>query len=69
MKPGWQTTEFWVTAATNLWAMVEPGLPPLVRAVVPAVASIAYTLARAWVKRHALAAPSAPAAAVAVVEK
>lgn len=68
MKPGWQTSEFWMTAVMNVWAMVGPGLPPLARTIIPAVATAAYALARAYVKRHS--SPAAPAAVAAVtVEK
>lgn len=68
MKPGWKTTEFWVTVATNLWAAIGPDMPPLARTIIPAVATAAYAFARAYVKRHS--SPAAPAAVAAVtVEK
>ena len=54
MKPGWQTTEFWMTIATNLWAAFESGLPPLVRVIVPAAATAVYTVTRAITKAKAI---------------
>lgn len=53
MKPGWQTTEFWMSLATSIWAVVESSLPPLVRVVVPAAATAVYTIGRAITKAAA----------------
>lgn len=50
MKPGWKTTEFWVTVATSLWAMFGQSLPAAAQGVVVAVASAAYAVSRAVVK-------------------
>lgn len=64
MKPGWQTTEFGITVvtiATSIWAGFAHLLPATTQAVVVAVASSAYAIARAVTK-----AASAMAAARAV---
>jgi hypothetical protein len=50
-KPGWRTTEFWVTVATTAWSLFGHTLPPLAQAVVAAVVPAAYSIARAVAKR------------------
>lgn len=50
-KPGWQTTEFWVTVATSVWAIFGHSLPPTSQAVVVGVAQAAYAVSRALAKR------------------
>lgn len=56
MKPGWKTTEFWLTLATSLWGVFGNSLPPLAQAIIPTVATAAYTIGRAIAKM-----PVAPA--------
>jgi len=53
MKPGWKTTEFYMSIATALWGALAPALPSWAHAVVPAVASAAYAIGRAVTKRGA----------------
>jgi hypothetical protein len=53
MRPGIRTTEFWLTALTAIWGAVEPSLPPLARALVPAVAAVAYSISRGLAKHGA----------------
>lgn len=50
MKPGWKTTEFWVTLATSAWAIFGHQLPAAIQGVVVAVASAAYAVSRGVVK-------------------
>jgi hypothetical protein len=50
MKPGWQTTEFWVTIATAGWAAFGHFLPPPLQAVVVTVVPAVYTIARTVAK-------------------
>lgn len=57
MKPGWKTTEFWLSLATSAWAIFGHVLPPAAQGVVVGVATGAYALARAITKA---AAPSSP---------
>ena len=61
MKPGWKTTEFWVTLGTTLWALFGHALPPTAQALVATVVPAAYSIGRAIAK--AAAAPSSPAPA------
>lgn len=49
-KPGYKTTEFWVTLATGLWAAVGPAVPPEYQVIIPAVGSALYTVARSVAK-------------------
>ena len=62
MKPGWQTSEFWLTVATTAWTLFGHSMPPQAQAVVAAVVPAAYSIARAIAKRQA----PAPAAVVTV---
>ena len=55
MKPGWKTTEFWLSLATSAWAIFGGTLPAAAQAVVVAVASGAYAIGRAVVRRRAAA--------------
>jgi len=58
MKPGWQTSEFWLSVAASVWAVVGHALPATAQAVVVAVASGAYAVGRAITKAaHAAKAP------------
>jgi hypothetical protein len=57
MKPGWKTTEFWVTLATSAWAIFGHTLPAAAQAAVVGVASAAYSIARAIAKRGATTPP------------
>lgn len=57
MKPGWKTTEFWLSLATTVWAVASHALPPVVQGVVAAVATGAYAIGRAVTKAHAAKAP------------
>lgn len=53
MKPGWQTTEFWVTVATDVGAVTAAlagGLPAQWAATVAAVSTTAYAIARGLAK-------------------
>ena len=65
MKPGWQTTEFWVTALTTAWALFGHALPVPVQAAVATVVPAAYSLARAIAKAAASHAAAATAIATA----
>jgi hypothetical protein len=53
MKPGWKTTEFWLSLATSAWAIFGHVLPPAAQAVVVGVATGAYAIARAVTKAAA----------------
>jgi hypothetical protein len=55
-KPGWKTTEFWVTVGTSLWAIFGHVLPPVAQAVVVGVAQAAYAVSRA-VTKNSLSGP------------
>lgn len=70
MKPGFQTSEFWLSTLGALWGVVSPLFPgvSMVQTLVPAIAGAAYAIARAWTKAaHAnvVSPPPAPPAAVA----
>jgi hypothetical protein len=67
MKPGWKTTEFWVTIATTLWAAFGHALSPAAQAVVVAVVPGVYTAARAVQKAVAAHADAKRVLATAVV--
>jgi hypothetical protein len=53
MKPGWQTTEFWVTLGTTAWAAFGHFLPAPLQAVVVTVVPAVYTIARTVAKAAA----------------
>lgn len=62
MKPGFQTSEFWLSTFGAIWGVVSPLLPgvSVVQTMVPALAGAAYAIARAWTKAaHATAAGTA----------
>lgn len=50
MKPGYRTTEFWITIAASVWAAIAPGLPPQYQAAIPAIAGGLYSIARGIAK-------------------
>jgi hypothetical protein len=54
MKPGWKTTEFWLSLATSLWAVFGHMLPPPAQAAVVSAASVGYAISRAVTKSNAL---------------
>jgi len=52
-KPGWRTTEFWVSIATavgTVAASAEGSLPPRYAALASTVAAVAYALSRGLAK-------------------
>ena len=49
-KPGYQTTEFWVTLAVMAGAMFGFPIPPEIAATVMGGIGAAYVAGRAWVK-------------------
>ena len=56
VKPGWKTTEFWVTLATSIGSVLSAiaGILPAKEAGVLATAStVIYTIARAFTKNTA----------------
>lgn len=53
MKPGWKTTEFWVTIATSVGAVAAAAdgvLPEKYAALAVAVSGAAYAIARGLAK-------------------
>jgi hypothetical protein len=52
MKPGYLTTEFATTVGSSLWAMISNFIPhtSVWAQAIPAIASAAYSLARAITK-------------------
>lgn len=53
MKTGWQTTEFWVTVATDVGALaaaLSGSLPPKWAAIAASVSTLAYSLSRGLTK-------------------
>jgi hypothetical protein len=69
MKPGWTTTEFWISAATAIWGIFGHALPPIAQAVVVGVASGAYTIGRAIAKAAASKGGPQPTTVVEAVGK
>jgi hypothetical protein len=59
MKPGWKTTEFWITLATALASLFAPMVPDQWRAPVAGAAGVAYTISRGIAKAGA-AGPTGP---------
>lgn len=54
MKPGWKTTEFWVSVATSVGAVTAASvgvLPEKYAALMVAVSSGAYAVARGLAKK------------------
>lgn len=58
MKRGIYTSEFWLTIATTLVALVTDVVPPTWKAVVLAVTSAAYTVSRGLAKMPAPVQPT-----------
>ena len=55
-RPGWQTTEFYVTVATDvglLASTLQGSLPPKWAAICAAVANVAYAFSRGLAKQGA----------------
>lgn len=53
MKPGWKSSEFWLTLAVNVAALVATladALPPRYAAFAATVSTGLYALARGWAK-------------------
>lgn len=50
MKPGYKTTEFWITTATILWSTFGIAVPGPWNIIVPVVAGGIYTMARGLAK-------------------
>lgn len=50
MKPGYMTTEFWVTVGTTLWGIFGHTLPAWAQGAVTTIVPAAYTIGRAVVK-------------------
>lgn len=56
VKPGWKTTEFWMTALTNLGLVLAACvgvLPPQYAALAGALSQVAYNVSRGLAKRPA----------------
>lgn len=51
MKPGWKTTEFWLSLGTLVLTNVQGSLPPAVQVAVSGVVTVGYAVARALAKR------------------
>lgn len=52
-KPGWKTTEFWLSIATQLgvvWAAIRGFVPPKTAAIVDVAGAAVYTIARTVAK-------------------
>lgn len=61
MKPGWRTTEFWLTLAGSLWTVFGSAAPPAVKAIVAAALPAAYAISRGLAKHgDIIEAPPAP---------
>jgi hypothetical protein len=50
MKPGWKTSEFWLTVLTSVGTLFTDVLPASVRWVPTAVSSAAYAISRGLAK-------------------
>jgi hypothetical protein len=50
MKPGYKTTEFWLTLLANFAPMIAGALPPEQAAILGAVTAGVYTASRAYTK-------------------
>jgi hypothetical protein len=50
VKPGWQTTEFWLSLGALIYPLLEPAVPGSVKAVVGGVAAGVYAISRALAK-------------------
>jgi hypothetical protein len=70
-KPGWKTTEFWLTLATQVPMIVGIflGATNPITIGLGAAATIAYTLGRSWSKGNAVAVAQAALAAAAEAAK
>lgn len=71
MKPGWKTTEFWLTLATQVPVVVGIflGATNPITLGLGAAATIAYTLGRSWSKGNAASVAKAALEAAAEAAK
>ncbi len=46
MKPGYLTTEFWLTVVVSAWSALSPTLPTPYNVAIPVVAVGLYSIAR-----------------------
>ena len=51
VKPGWQSTEFWLSAGATIWPLLSDAIPPTWKAAILTASAGIYTIARAIVKR------------------
>ena len=49
-KPGYKTTEFWLSLLVGLWGAIAPGVPATYQVTIPASAGGVYALARGLAK-------------------
>ena len=49
-RPGYKTTEFWITLITSAWTMFGANVPSPWNAVLPTIAGSVYAIARALAK-------------------
>lgn len=52
MKPGWQTTEFWLTLIAAVQPFVSPAITPEKATAISAALVAIYSIARAITKRQ-----------------
>lgn len=50
MKPGYKTTEFWLTLLGSIATYVEPALPPIAKAIVTGALGVGYAISRGLAK-------------------
>lgn len=50
MKPGYKTTEFWLTLVVSIWGAVGAAVPEPWQVIIPTVAGGLYTIARGLAK-------------------
>lgn len=50
LRPGWKTTEFWVTLAGGAVPWIVPNLPPTWQAILSTAAGAVYAVARGLAK-------------------
>ena len=62
MKPGYKTTEFWISVLAGAWSAAAPGVSPELQAAIPVIAAGVYALARGLAKGRGRELPPAPPA-------
>ena len=52
MKPGWQTTEFWLGLVAAVATYLQAGIDSTQKGIYVTIIAVLYMVSRAWVKSN-----------------